>query len=162
MKFAARGKAIWPALCTWPPLVLLLVVGLWSGGRHDGPEAGTGHATDRLRVGRVCRSTLPPGMELSCGTYGFGDMRYVCTADSPEGRLCDPTTQVTVRNAGRSVVYVTCIGGPRQGVRQEGPQQALAPGRKLTLRPGSERWLFDITLRGSGGGPGTIQVVGVH
>jgi hypothetical protein len=101
-------------------------------------------------------------MELSCGTYGFGDLRYVCTGKGDDGARCDRTTQVTVRNSGRSAVYVTYIAGSRQGAREEGPQQALDPGREAVLSPGGGRLLFDITLRGADGGPSSLEVVRVR
>ncbi|MFE7752338.1 hypothetical protein [Streptomyces sp. NPDC057428] len=125
------------------------------------PDGGTVAGPDRVTAGRECHSELPPGAELSCGTYGFGDLRYVCSAGFDDEDRCVRTSQVTVRNAGRSTVYVACIVGPHQGVREEGPRQALEPGGEATLRPGGGRLFFDITLRGTDGGPNRLEVLRV-
>ncbi|GGT33397.1 hypothetical protein [Streptomyces chromofuscus] len=104
---------------------------------------------DRVGAGRTCRSALPSDQELSCGTYGFGDLRYLCpTPDKP--RHCATTTGVRVRNTGPSTVYVTVIHGARQGERRQGPEREIAPGRTADLRPGKGHLLFDLTLRGTG------------
>src|SRR3954470_9862272 len=105
----------------WSAVVALAATGCWASG--GGSEQPSG--TDRVAAGRVCRSTLPRVMELSCGRYGFGDVRYVCPAKSHDTRRCARTCMVTVRNSGSSRVYVTYIAGARQGVRDEGPEQAL-------------------------------------
>jgi len=138
-------------------VAVLVAAGCWSVARGGGPSAGP----DRVAAGRECRSELPRGGELSCGTYGFGDLRYVCPAGDDDEDRCARTSQVTVRNSGRSKVYVEYIAGPRQGVREEGPRQALEPGGEATLRPGGGRLLFDITLRGTDGGPNRLEVVQV-
>ncbi|MEU5087622.1 hypothetical protein [Streptomyces sp. NPDC021356] len=159
MRSARRG-VVWPAACTWSAVVGLVVAGCWFLGRPGEPPAGA----DRVAVGRECRSSLPRNMELSCGTYGFGDVRYICSAGSGSGGggRCARTTMVTVRNSGRSRVYVTYIAGRGQGVREQGPQQVVEPGREVTLRPGEGRLLFDITLRGADGGPSSLEVVRVR
>jgi len=161
---SGRRTGRWrPTVCTWSALLALAAAAFWSGGRRDGAASGAGHAVaERVSAGRVCRSTLPPGMELSCGTYGFGDLRHVCAGQGRGGTRCMRTSQVTVRNTGRSEVYVSSIAGPREGVREQGPQQAVEPGGEATLRPGEGRLLFDITLRGTAAGPGTVEVVGVR
>ncbi|MFB7502339.1 hypothetical protein [Streptomyces broussonetiae] len=167
MRSARRGPALWPAACTWAVLVLA-VVACWLHGRGSGSASGAGRvaagrmATDHVAAGRVCRSELPRGMELSCGTYGFGDLRYACPAKTHDGVRCVRTSQVTVRNSGRSRVYVTYIAGPRPGVLDEGPRRTLGPGRAATLRPGGGRLLFDITLRGAANGPSSLEVVRVR
>ncbi|WEP00893.1 hypothetical protein A6P39_042790 (plasmid) [Streptomyces sp. FXJ1.172] len=187
MRSARREPALWPAACTWAVLVLA-VVACWLHGRGSGSASGAGRvaagrmatdhvaagrmatdhvaagrmATDHVAAGRVCRSELPRGMELSCGTYGFGDLRYACPAKTHDGVRCVRTSQVTVRNSGRSRVYVTYIAGPRPGVLDEGPRRTLGPGRAATLRPGGGRLLFDITLRGAANGPSSLEVVRVR
>jgi hypothetical protein len=104
---------------------------------------------DRVSAGRTCRSALPADQELSCGTYGFGDLRHLCPTPYVP-RRCTTTTQVRVRNTGPSTVYVTVIHGPRQGERQQGPEREIAPGHRADLRPGQGHLLFDLTLRGTG------------
>ena len=116
---------------------------------------------DRVAVGRVCRSDLDPGMELSCGTEGFGDLRHVCRVHEGETR-CTRTTAVAVRNSGRSGLFASVISGPRQGVREQGADRMLAPGETITLRPQGSGYLFDITLRTSGPDPARIQIVRVQ
>lgn len=171
MKSADRRTALWTALCTWSAVAALAAAGCWFLGRGGEPPSGADRdrvsadrvSAESVSVGRVCRSELPRGMELSCGTYGFGDTRYVCPAPDHDGQRCVRTSQVTVRNSGRSPVYVTCIAGPRQGVREERqPQRALEPGDETTLRPGEGWLLFDITLRGTDRGPGRLEVVRVR
>nr|BFD87664.1 hypothetical protein StreXyl84_70650 [Streptomyces sp. Xyl84] len=157
MRSARRGF-VWPAACTWSAVAGLAVAGCWFYGRHSEPPS----RADRVAVGRVCRSSLPRGMELSCGTYGFGDVRYVCPAGSRDGERCTRTSRVTVRNSGRALVYVTCIAGRGQGAREQGPQEAVRPGREVTLRPGGGRLLFDITLKGTDGGRNSLEVVGLR
>lgn len=121
----------------------LLALGTWLA--HDAADPDD----DRVGAGRTCRSALPADQELSCGTYGFGDLRYVCPArDVP--RRCPTTTQVRVRNTGPSTVYVTVIHGARQGERQQSPEQEITPGRTAVVRPGQGHLLFDLTLRGAG------------
>ncbi|GGO93285.1 hypothetical protein [Wenjunlia tyrosinilytica] len=112
---------------------------------------------NRVGEGRICRA-LAPGRELSCGTYGFGDLRYVCRTHADAG-LCSRTEAVTVRNNGRSVVHVRAISAPRQGARERGADRAVAPGRMLNLRPGRSGFLLDITLRNAGSAPAAIEVV---
>ncbi|AEY85773.1 hypothetical protein SHJG_0496 [Streptomyces hygroscopicus subsp. jinggangensis 5008] len=163
MKSARRENARWLAVGTWAVVLGLATAGCWFSGRAGGPPSHAGDATaDRVTAGRVCRSALPRGMELSCGTYGFGDLRYVCSARRHDGARCERTSQVTVRNPGRAVVYVTYLAGARPGVREEGPRQSVEPGGETTLRPGAGRLLFDITLRGTDGGPSRLEVVGVR
>ncbi|GGM23909.1 hypothetical protein GCM10010129_80370 [Streptomyces fumigatiscleroticus] len=145
-------------MCAWSAVAALTAAGCWSSGRGGEPAGGFG----RVAAGRVCRSELPRGMELSCGTYGFGDLRYVCSAADHDGARCVRISQVTVRNPGRSPVYVSWIAGSRQGVREQGPQRALGPGDETVLRPGGGRLLFDITLRGTDGGPSRLEVVRVR
>lgn len=116
---------------------------------------------DRVRAGRVCVSALPPGMELSCGTYGFGDLRRVCQREATGGR-CARSSAVTVRNTGHTLVHVTVISGPGQGIREQGTDQVLAPGQSATLRPGPARILFDITLRHTGTAHGRLEVTDVR
>lgn len=122
---------------------------------------GTGGAdADHVGPGRVCRSALPADQELSCGTYGFGDLRYACPKPDTPWR-CTTTTQVRVRNTGPAVVYVSVIHGAHQGERLQSPERAIAPRRTATLRPGRGHLLFDLTLRGAG--PGTsLTVVSVR
>ncbi|MEU3794260.1 hypothetical protein AB0F07_31410 [Streptomyces fructofermentans] len=118
-------------------------------------------ADGRVSAGRACRSTLPADAELSCGTYGFGDLRQVCPA-SGAARGCTPTEAVTVRNSGPSAVYVTVIHGARQGERLQGPETKVGAGRTAVLRPGQGQLLFDVTLRGPGRGPKSLTVVSVR
>ncbi|MGW3462767.1 hypothetical protein ACWDE9_25560 [Streptomyces olivaceoviridis] len=163
MKSARRENARWLAAGTWAVVLGLATAGCWFSGRAGESPSHAGDATaDRVTAGRVCRSALPRGMELSCGTYGFGDLRYVCAARRHDGARCERTSQVTVRNPGRALVYVTYLAGARPGVREEGPRQAVGPGGETTLRPGEGRLLFDITLRGTDGGPSRLEVVGVR
>ncbi|CAM5707965.1 MULTISPECIES: hypothetical protein [Streptomyces] len=163
MKSARRENARWLAAGTWAVVLGLATAGCWFSGRPGESPSHAGDATaDRVTAGRVCRSALPRGMELSCGTYGFGDLRYVCAAGRHEGARCERTSQVTVRNPGRALVYVTYLAGARPGVREEGPRQAVEPGGETTLRPGAGRLLFDITLRGTDAGPSRLEVVGVR
>ncbi|MEV7080902.1 hypothetical protein AB0N88_20575 [Streptomyces sp. NPDC093516] len=143
----------WSGLCLWSAMAALVVAVCSIPGRDGG---------DQVARGRVCRSTLPRGMELSCATYGFGDLRYRCPKSDADGRPCVRTSGVTVRNRGRTRVYVTYIAGVRQGVREQGPQRALEPGAEITLRPGGRRWLYDITLRGTEEGPKILEVVRVR
>ncbi|MFG2356986.1 hypothetical protein [Streptomyces sp. NPDC048521] len=163
MKSARRETARWAAAGTWPTALALAAAGCWFLGRAGEPPGGADRVTaERVTAGRVCRSALPHGMELSCGTYGFGDLRYVCAAHGHDGARCERTSQVTVRNSGRSVAYVAYIAGPGEGVREESPRQAVDPGDEATLRPGGGRLLFDITLRGTDGGPSSLEVVRVR
>jgi hypothetical protein len=111
-------------------------------------DAGDADA-DRVGPGRVCRSALPADQDLSCATYGFGDMRYACPEPDVPWR-CTMTTQVRVRNTGPSIVYVSVIHGVRQGERLRGPERKVAPRHTATLRPGHGHLLFDLTLRGVG------------
>lgn len=104
---------------------------------------------DRVSAGRVCRSALPADQELSCGTYGFGDLRHLCPKPGVPWR-CSTTTQVRVRNTGPSTVYVSVIHGVRQGERQQGPEQEITPRHTAVLRPGQGHLLFDLNLRGAG------------
>ncbi|MFD9292552.1 hypothetical protein ACFWBV_30590 [Streptomyces sp. NPDC060030] len=113
---------------------------------------------DRAGVGHNCRSTLPRELELSCGTYGFGDLRQVCPADGP----CERTTAVTGRNFGSATVYVTVIAGPAPGDGRQGGEQRIASGRSAVLRPPEGQWLFDITLRGAGPDPKRLTVTGIR
>ncbi|WP_406425639.1 hypothetical protein [Streptomyces sp. NBC_01589] len=53
---------------------MLTLVALVTTFPRDTGDAGP----DSIGTGRVCRSTLPADLDLSCGTYGFGDMRYLC------------------------------------------------------------------------------------
>ncbi|MEV5149467.1 hypothetical protein AB0L14_35065 [Streptomyces sp. NPDC052727] len=112
---------------------------------HDADDTGD----DRVSAGRTCRSALHADQELSCGTHGFGDLRYLCPTHDAL-RRCSTTTQVGVRNTGPSTVYVTVIHGPRRGERQQGPEREIAPGHTADLRPGQGDLLFDLTLRGAG------------
>ncbi|MER8223569.1 hypothetical protein ABTZ58_23855 [Streptomyces sp. NPDC094143] len=120
-----------------------------------GPEG------DRVGVGRVCRSALAPGLELSCGSAGFGDLRYVCHPRADGGR-CARTKAVTVRNDGRSTTYVSIISGPRQGVREQGTDVRVVPGDTATLRPGEDGYLFDITVRAVEEVPAVLRVTRVR
>ncbi|POX60473.1 hypothetical protein C3492_27475 [Streptomyces sp. Ru62] len=123
---------------------------------------GRADDADRVAVGRLCRSALPGSMQLSCGSYGFGDLRYVCPAPRRDDGTCVPTSAVTVRNSGDSSAYVSWIAGPRPGVREQGREQRVSPGREVTLRPGRGRLLFDVTLRGGGDKPSSLEVVRVR
>ncbi|MFD7281936.1 hypothetical protein ACFV80_34125 [Streptomyces sp. NPDC059862] len=126
--------------------------------RHDAEP----DRSDRISVGRTCRSTLGQELELSCGTYGFGDLRHVCPTAAAGGGRCVPTKAVTVRNTGPSTVYVTVINGPRQGIRVQGGEREITPGHSATLRPREGQLLFDITLRGAGGDPKSLTVTRVQ
>lgn len=161
MKSARPGTGLRPTAGTWSAMAAVAVLAAtayWSYDREGGPAK----EADRVTAGRLCRSTLPPDLELSCGTYGFGDLRYTCPAHGRGDERCVPTSMVTVRNSGPSRVYVTYIAGPRPGVREQGPQQALEPGREATLRPGEGRLLFDITIRGADERPSVLEVVRVR
>ncbi|GHB11301.1 hypothetical protein GCM10010330_76650 [Streptomyces tendae] len=136
---------------------LAAFAGCWWAAR----DSGTATGPDRVSAGRECRSQLPRGIELSCGIYGFGDLRYLCPAGVDDEDRCARTSWVTVRNTGRSTVYVGCTAGPRQGVREEDPRRALEPGGEATLSPGRGRFLFDIALSGTDGGPSRLEVVRV-
>ncbi|MFJ7078569.1 hypothetical protein [Streptomyces sp. NPDC098781] len=115
---------------------------------------------DAVEVGRTCRTKLAPEFDISCGSYGFGDLRYACptAAHVPD---CPLTRALTIRNTGRSAVYVASISGPRQGVRKVSEERLLPPGERRTYRPGGDI-LFDITLRGTGSDPATLQVDAVE
>lgn len=142
MKIAQRyrSQAMAGAICA-----VLTLVALVTTFPRDAGDAGSDH----VGTGHVCRSTLPADLELSCGTYGFGDMRRLCP--KPEApRHCAMTTQVRVRNTGPSTVYVSVIHGARQGERKQDPEQAVAPRHTATLSPGRGHLLFDVTLRGAG------------
>jgi hypothetical protein len=143
---------VWLALLT-----LAAVVSTAACDRAGGQATG-----DRVAVGRECRSTLAQGLQLSCGTYGFGDLRYVCRTTGTSGRRCLPTTAVTVRNTGRSAVLVTVVKGPRQGIREQSGEQTLAPGQSAVLRPGAREFLFDITLGNTGSARGSLLVMRVQ
>ncbi|MFI8092315.1 hypothetical protein ACIF9R_28995 [Streptomyces sp. NPDC086080] len=135
-------------------VLLLLALGV-DGGARESP-AGDG-AVDRVAVGRECRSELEPGMELSCGTAGFGDLRQLCV----DGERCVRTTAVTVLNCGRSDAFVSVISGPRPGVRKQGADHRLAPRGRVTLRPDGPGYLFDITLRAADSAPARLRIVRV-
>jgi hypothetical protein len=138
-----RPDRTWTVM--WAGCAALTLLALGALLPHDAADTGD----DRVGAGRACRSALPAGQELSCGTYGFGDLRYVCRAhDVP--RRCTPTTQVRVRNTGPSTVYVTVIHGARQGERQQSPEREITSGHTAFLRPGQGHLLFDLTLRGAG------------
>ncbi|MCW8383750.1 hypothetical protein [Streptomyces justiciae] len=115
------------------------------------------------RVHMVRRGGAGGGvLRAPCATYGFGDLRYRCPDGRQDTRRCARTSGVTVRNAGRSRIYVTYIAGAHQGEREQGPQQVLEPGAEATLRPGGGRWLYDITVRGAAERPSVLEVVGVQ
>lgn len=137
--------------------VVLLLLGLNVDGEARESPAGGGEV-DRVAVGRECRSELEPGMELSCGAHGFGDLRHVCDEEA----RCVRATAVTVRNSGRSDAFVSVISGPRQGVREQGADHRLAPRGTVTLRPDGAGYLFDITLRASDSAPARIRIVRVR
>ncbi|MFI1839083.1 hypothetical protein [Streptomyces olivaceoviridis] len=142
---AARRRPERISAATWLACAALTLVALGISLPHDGADTGD----NRVGAGRTCRSALPADQELSCGTYGFGDLRYVCPVlDAP--RRCSKTTQVRIRNTGPSTVYVTVIHGPREGERLQGPEREIAPGHTAGLRPGPGDLLFDLTLRGAG------------
>jgi hypothetical protein len=69
---------------------------------------------------------------------------------------------VTVRNEGRSAAYVSVISGPRQGVREQGPDVRIAPGGTATLRPGRSDYLFDVTVRTVNEDPAVLEVTRVR
>lgn len=157
MRYGRQGVA-WPALAVCVAVTALGVTGCRLHSQDDGADGA-----DRVTAGRVCRSSLPGSMELSCGTYGFGDLRYVCPVPQHGGAPCVPTTAVAVRNSGRSTEFVSSIAGSRPGVRVQGREQRILPGREVTLRPGRGRLLFDITLRSGGGGePSSLEVIRVR
>ncbi|MBG7699175.1 hypothetical protein HCJ76_14070 [Streptomyces sp. MC1] len=149
---SVRHSKLWTArrrpdrtAAAWAGCAVLTLVAVGTSLPHDPDDTGD----DRVSAGRTCRSALPADEELSCGTYGFGDLRYVCpTPDAP--RRCSTTTQVRVRNTGPSTAYVTVIHGPRQGERGQGPEQEIAPAHTADLCPGQGDLLFDLTLRGAG------------
>lgn len=157
MRCVRRG-VLWSAIAACAAVTALSVTGhglTFRDGRSDD--------ADRVVAGRACRSALPVTMELSCGTYGFGDLRYVCPASQRGETACVPTSAVTVRNSGDSTAYVSSIAGSGPGIRDEGREQPVSPGREVTLRPGRGRLLFDITLRsGSGDKPSSLEVVRVR
>ncbi|MFF4354456.1 hypothetical protein [Streptomyces sp. NPDC001530] len=157
MKSLRRKSTPWPGLCTRSAVAALAVMGCLLLGRADERPG----VAERVTPGRVCRSALPRGMELSCATYGLVDLRYRCPTGRHDARRCVRTSGVTVRNSGRSRVYVTYIAGARQGVREQGPQRALEPGTETTLRPGGGRWLYDISLLGTEEKASTLEVVRV-
>ncbi len=142
---AARRRPGRTSAATWPVCAVLTLVVLGISLPHDDADKGV----NRVGAGRTCRSVLPVDQELSCGTYGFGDLRYVCPAPD-EPWHCSRTTQVQIRNTGPSTVYVTVIHGPRPGERRQGPEREIAPGHTAGLRPGKGDLLFDLTLRGAG------------
>lgn len=143
--WAARRRPDPLSAAAWAGCAALTLIAVGTSLPHDADDTGD----DRVGAGRTCRSVLPADQELSCGTYGFGDLRYVCpTPDAP--RRCPTTTQVQVRNTGPSTVYVTVIDGPRQGERRQGPEREITPGHTAVLRPGQGDMLFDLTLRGAG------------
>lgn len=143
-----------PSAGVWFATLALLAAGAAVARDH----ADVSGVEDRVAPGRVCRSMLGQGLELSCGTYGFGDLRYVCPTAATGGSRCRRTQAVTVRNTGSSTVYVRSVHGPGPGVRRQTGQQMIRPGRSVTLRPLGEGFLFDITLRGTGSSPGTVTV----
>ncbi|MGW0148682.1 hypothetical protein ACWEGS_26365 [Streptomyces sp. NPDC004822] len=145
-----------PSSALWTICAALTLTALVTSLLRDGGGTGAG----RVGPGRICRSALPADQELSCGTYGFGDLRYACPKPDAPWR-CTTTTQVRVRNTGPSTVYISIIHGARQGERLQSPERAVAPRRTVTLRPGRGQLLFDLTLRGAG--PGTsLTVVSVR
>ncbi|MBT3149775.1 hypothetical protein HTV45_02410 [Streptomyces sp. CHD11] len=135
---------------------VLLLLALHAGGETVEVPAGDGRA-DVVTMGRVCRSELAPNMELSCGTQGFGDLRHACGGQAG----CARTTAVTVRNSGPSDAFVSVISGPRQGVREQGTEERVAPRDTVTLRPDGVGYLFDIVLRASRSAPVELRVVRV-
>ncbi|MEV5149095.1 hypothetical protein [Streptomyces sp. NPDC052727] len=142
---AARRRPARIAAAMWPACAALTLVALGISLPRDGAVTGD----SRVGAGRTCRSVLLADQELSCGTYGFGDLRYVCPApDAP--RRCSKTMRVEIRNTGPSTVYVTVIHGPRPGERLQDPEREIAPGHTADLRPGKGDLLFDLTLRGAG------------
>jgi hypothetical protein len=135
----------WIPTALWTVCTALTLIALVTSLPRDAGD--TSH--DRVGVGRVCRSALPADQEISCGTYGFGDLRYLCPAPDAPWR-CSTTTQVLVRNTGPSTVYVTAVHGARQGERQQSPEQEIVPRHTAAVRPGQGHLLFDLTLRGAG------------
>jgi hypothetical protein len=127
--------------------------------RAPAEETGAGAL---VRVGRTCHSDLAPEFDISCGSYGFGDLRHACPRPLSQATDCPLTTALTVRNAGKSAVYVASVSGPRQGVRIEGRERLLLPGASFTLRPDREGQLFDVILRRAGKGSGVLQVTAVE
>lgn len=166
--FSALRSRSW----SWqPPLRQRFLTRLWSLGLSILATVGimacnrAGVETGAVRVspGHVCRSELPRGLELSCGTYGFGDLRYVCPPGDEElEEHCARTTEVAVRNVGRAKAYVSVISGPRSGVREEQGSRAVEPGRSAVLRPAHHQFLFDITLRGSSDEPSRLKVIRIR
>lgn len=156
-RLSARSR-LRPVVWGW--LALLALAAAW--GTKGCDQAGGQDTGGRVAVGRDCRSTLEQGLELSCGTYGFGDLRYVCRTTDTRSHRCLRTTTVTVRNTGRSAVVVTVIKGPRQGTREQSREQALAPGESAVLRPGKREFLFDVTLRNTRSTPGSLLVTRVQ
>ncbi|MGW1623340.1 hypothetical protein, partial [Streptomyces sp. NPDC002172] len=109
---ARRGGVLGSVSAGWSALA----AGCWLFGRNGTASAGPDDITvPSVSAGRVCRSALPRGLELSCGAHGFGDLRYRCPAAHSDGARCARTAQVTVRNSGRPRVYVSWTAGPRQG-----------------------------------------------
>ncbi|MFD4561928.1 hypothetical protein ACFWP5_47790 [Streptomyces sp. NPDC058469] len=123
------------------------------------PAAETGNP---VRVGRTCHSDLAPEYPISCGTYGFGDLRHACSRPLSQASDCPLTKALTVRNTGEAAVYVALTSGPRQGVRIDGRERLLPPGASCTLRPAKGGQLFDVTLRRAGKGPGVLRVTAVE
>ncbi|MEU3252271.1 hypothetical protein [Streptomyces sp. NPDC006997] len=149
------GRAVegWAGRLSWYGLLAVAAAAVAAG--------SVGWSADgayRVAAGRVCRSALPPGLELSCGADGFGDLRRVCSG----GGACTRTTAVTVRNDGTSAVYVSVVSGPRQGVREQGADHLVRSGDTVVLRPGRAEYLFDITLRAARSGPAVLAVVRVR
>ncbi|MGW5664657.1 hypothetical protein ACWEWG_32045 [Streptomyces sp. NPDC003758] len=118
--------------------------------------------SDRVGVGHTCRSTLEQTFEISCCTYGFGDLRHVCQAPGATDRRCVRTKAVTVRNTGPHPVYVTVVHAPRQGIRDQSRERTIESGHSSTLRPGEDQLLFDITLRGAGREAKSLTVTAVE
>ncbi|MFD0318953.1 hypothetical protein [Streptomyces flavalbus] len=144
----------WAGRLSWYGLLAVAAATAVVAGSARGPAPDAHH----VEAGQVCRSTLPPGLELSCGTDGFGDLRRVC----PGHGTCTRTTAVTVRNDGTSAVYVTVISGPRQGVRDQGANHLVPSGATAVLRPGRAEYLYDITLRATHPEPAVLKVVQVR
>ncbi|WP_210572048.1 hypothetical protein [Streptomyces sp. GESEQ-4] len=118
-------------------------------GKEGEPDEGYRFAELARIAGQSVLDEGPDKQELSCGTYGFRDLRYLCPTPGEPWR-CSTTTQVLVRNTGPAPVYVTAIHGARQGVRQQGPEQEINPRHTVAVRPGPGHLLFDLTLRGAG------------
>lgn len=124
-------------------------------------QPATGPEEDRVDVGQVCRSHLAPGLELPCGSEGFGDLRYVCPSPA-DGDRCARTTVVTVHNESRSTACVSVISRPRQGVREQNAEVRVAPGGMAVLRPGRSDYLFDVTIRTVEEFPAVLKVTRVR